>query len=59
MAARRESGAQPILNQRSRETQPFGTLTGYPLGLGDQARAASVDGLNDLLADTMALRDLY
>ncbi len=59
MAARRESEAQPVLNQRSRETQPFGTLTRYPLGLGDQTRAASVDGLNDLLADTMALRDLY
>src|SRR5260370_16684334 len=59
MAARRESKAQPVLNQRSRETQPFGTLTRYPLGLGDQTRAASVDGLNDLLADTMALRDLY
>jgi starvation-inducible DNA-binding protein len=59
MAARRNSGAQPVLNQRSRETQAFGTLARYPLGLGDQARAASVDGLNDLLADTMALRDLY
>ena len=59
MAAKREPEAQPVLNQRSRETQPFGTLTHYPLGLGDQARAASVDGLNDLLADTMTLRDLY
>jgi starvation-inducible DNA-binding protein len=59
MAARCESAAQPVLNQRNRETQPFGTLRNYPLGLGDQARAASVDGLNDLLADTMALRDLY
>jgi len=59
MAPKREPKAQPVLNQRSRESQPFGTLTHYPLGLGDQARAASVDGLNDLLADTMTLRDLY
>jgi starvation-inducible DNA-binding protein len=59
MAAKRKSGAEPVLHQRSRETQAFGTLTRYPLGLGDQARVASVDGLNDLLADTMALRDLY
>ena len=59
MAAKREPEAQPVLNQRSRETQPFGTLTHSPLGIGDQARAASVDGLNDLLADTMTLRDLY
>jgi starvation-inducible DNA-binding protein len=59
MAAKREPEAQPVLNQRGRETQPFGTLIHSPLGLGDQARAASVDGLNDLLADTMTLRDLY
>ena len=59
MAAKREPEAQAVLNQRSRETQPFGALTHSPLGLGDQARAASIDGLNDLLADTMTLRDLY
>ena len=59
MAPKREPEAQPVLNQRSRETQLFGTLTRYPLGLSEQTRAASVDGLNDLLADTMTLRDLY
>jgi starvation-inducible DNA-binding protein len=51
--------AQPHLGQRGREIQPFGTLARYPLGLSDDARAASVAGLNQLLADTMALRDLY
>jgi starvation-inducible DNA-binding protein len=51
--------AQPILNQRSKETQPFGTLTRYPLGLGDEARLTSVNGLNQILADSIMLRDMY
>ncbi|MET0411560.1 MAG: DNA starvation/stationary phase protection protein [Polyangiaceae bacterium] len=51
--------AQPIIGQRSRETQPYGTLLRYPLGLSDQARGLSVDGLNQILADTITLRDLY
>jgi len=53
------SEAQPILGQRSKETQAFGTLTRYPLGLSDEARCTSVDGLNQMLADTMSLRDMY
>ena len=51
--------AQPILGQRGRETQPFGTLTRYPLGLSDQARTACVEALNAILADTISLRDMY
>ena len=51
--------AQPVLGQRGRVTQAFGTLTRYPLGLTDQARATSVEGLNQLLADTASLRDMY
>ncbi len=51
--------AQPIMRQRSRETQPFGTLTRYPLSLGDDARAASVEALNHVLCDTIVLRDMY
>jgi starvation-inducible DNA-binding protein len=51
--------AQPIIGQRSRETQPYGTLLRYPLGLSDQARGACVEGLNQLLADTISLRDMY
>jgi starvation-inducible DNA-binding protein len=51
--------AQPIIGQRSRETQPYGTLLRYPLGLSDQARSTAVDGLNQLLADVITLRDLY
>jgi len=51
--------AQPILGQRAKETQPFGTLTRYPLGLSEQARTASVEALNQLLADSISLRDMY
>jgi len=55
----RVAEAQPIYGQRAKETQPFGTLTRYPLGLSDQTRAASVEALNQLLADTAVLRDMY
>jgi starvation-inducible DNA-binding protein len=54
-----QSEAQPILRQRGKETQPYGTLTRYPLGLGDDVRAASVQAVNQILCDTMVLRDLY
>lgn len=51
--------AQPRFDRRHREIQPFGTLNRYPIALGENARAASVTALNQVLADTMALRDLY
>lgn len=51
--------AQPILGQRGPELQPWGTLARYPLGLGEDARAESVEALNQLLADSLMLRDLY
>jgi starvation-inducible DNA-binding protein len=53
------STAQPLLGQRSREIQPYGTLARYPLALSDQARGASVEALNQMLCDVMCLRDLY
>jgi len=59
-AAHRKGGdAQPLDRQRGREIQPYGTLTRMPLGLDDSVRQASVSALNQVLADTMALRDLY
>jgi starvation-inducible DNA-binding protein len=51
--------AQPVFGQRSKETQPYGELARYPLTLSDEARAQSVEALNQVLCDTMALRDLY
>jgi starvation-inducible DNA-binding protein len=52
-------GAQPLLGQRAPEIQTYGTVAHYPLALDAQVRAASVEVLNQILADTMVLRDLY
>lgn len=49
----------PLLHQKAKELQPYGELTQYPLALSYEARAFSVGALNQLLADTMTLRDLY
>lgn len=53
------SEAQPVLAISPREIQAYGSLTAVPLGLTDNARAASVASLNQLLADTITLRDIY
>lgn len=59
IATRLRSEAEPVVGQRSKETQQYGTLTRYPLGLSDLARSSSVQVLNVLLADTISLRDMY
>ena len=51
--------AQPLLGQRAPEIQPYGTLAQYPIALDERVRAASIEALNQILADTMMLRDLY
>ncbi len=51
--------AEPILNQRGREIQKFGEMIRMPIGLDEKTRAASVKSLNQILADTITLRDLY
>lgn len=51
--------AQPKYRIEYREIQAFGTLKDLPLGLSDNARKQSVEILNQVLADTMMLRDLY
>jgi starvation-inducible DNA-binding protein len=51
--------ARPIVVQQAREIQPFGITTCLPIGLDEKVCAASVSNLNQLLADTMPLRDLY
>src|SRR5690349_16011547 len=51
--------AAPLTGQRARETQAFGSVVAMPIGLAEEIRRASADGLNQLLADTMTLRDLY
>jgi starvation-inducible DNA-binding protein len=51
--------AGPVLHQHGHEIQPFGHLVKLPIALAESACQQSVDNLNQLLADTMTLRDLY
>jgi starvation-inducible DNA-binding protein len=52
--------AQPHLHQKAREIQPYGTVThALPLDLEEPVRLEMTEHLNQLLADTMTLRDLY
>jgi starvation-inducible DNA-binding protein len=45
--------------EEANEIQPFGHLVRMPIALSEHACRESVDNLNQLLADTMTLRDLY
>jgi starvation-inducible DNA-binding protein len=51
--------ARPLLHQKAREIQPLGRFTPMPIALDEKVRAQSSNNLNQLLADTMTLRDLY
>ncbi len=59
MAAKPSDPAQPRYKVDYREIQPFGTLKDLPIALEDNARQQSVQILNQILADTMTLRDMY
>jgi starvation-inducible DNA-binding protein len=55
-----KTGAQPQFHQRAPEIQVFGTVThALPLELAEVVRLESTERLNQVLADTMTLRDLY
>jgi starvation-inducible DNA-binding protein len=52
--------AQPRLHQRAREIQSYGTVEHLlPLDLEEPVRLEMTEQLNQLLADTMTIRDLY
>ncbi len=51
--------SQPLLHQKGEEIQPFGTLRDIPLALDKAARAESCKLLNQTLADTVILYNLY
>jgi len=52
--------AQPRLHQRASEIQAYGTVNhALPLDLEEPVRVQITNELNQLLADTMTLRDLY
>ena len=51
--------AQPDLHQQAIEIQPFNKITKLPIALDEAVCVSSVQALNQVLADTMVLRDLY
>jgi starvation-inducible DNA-binding protein len=54
-----ESSNARVQPEQSPVVQPFGSLIPVRLGLGEEVRRRSVAALNRLLAQTIALRDLY
>lgn len=53
------SSKHPHLDARDTEIQAYGTVTNRPISLDHNVRLASVEAINQILADTMTLRDLY
>src|SRR6202163_4310471 len=51
--------AKPVLHQQAREIQPFGKIARLPIALDETVCAKSIENLNQVLADTITLRDLY
>jgi starvation-inducible DNA-binding protein len=52
-------GAAPLTGQHAPEIQAFGSVVAMPIALDEKTRRESQDNLNQLLADTITLRDLY
>ena len=50
---------QPRTGQRAPELQRYGTITRMPIGLDASTRKQSVEALNQTLADTITIRDMY
>jgi len=53
------SRARPILDQEAPETQPYDHIIKLPNALKPKACKDSIEGLNQVLADTVTLRDMY
>src|SRR6185503_1889636 len=51
--------ASPVVHQTGHVIQPYGHLIRMPIALAESVCKESVEHLNQLLADTMTLRDLY
>src|SRR5258707_11964178 len=51
--------AVPVLDKSRPLLQAFGTILLRPIGLDEQGCQASVQALNQLVADAINLRDLY
>jgi len=55
----KNSKASPVLHQRGKELQKYGTLRMMPIGLPEKARLENIEAMNQILADTVTLRDMY
>lgn len=53
------SQSRPLLHQHSHEIQPYGKIAKLPIALDERVCATSAENLNQLLADTITLRDMY
>lgn len=51
--------ARPILHQHAREIQPYGKIAKLPIALDEKICAESCTNLNQILADTITIRDMY
>jgi starvation-inducible DNA-binding protein len=51
--------ARPLVHATAHELQPYGHLVKLPIALSETACRESVENLNQVLADTMVLRDMY
>src|SRR6201982_2248692 len=51
--------ARPIDRQKAHEIEAFGDMSRLPIALSDNVAGQSVGNLNQVLADTITLRDLY
>ena len=51
--------AKPFVHEDAVEIQPYGMIVKLPIALSEKVCAKSVENLNQILADTMTLRDLY
>jgi starvation-inducible DNA-binding protein len=57
-----EEGAQrakPVLHQHAKEIQPYGKIAKLSIALDETACESSINNLNQILTDTMTLRDMY
>ncbi len=59
MSKQETDRARPMDRQQGHEFQAFGQMTHRPIALAESAAKQSVENLNQVLADTMTLRDLY
>ena len=51
--------AEPLVHQHAPEIQAYGHIIRMPIALSENVCRESVENLNQLLADTITLRDLY